>query len=463
MKAHVDQGRTVAAISTPPGAGGIGIVRMSGDRSLTVLREVFVAKDQACSFASHRLYYGHIVDPESNRVVDEVLAVYMQSPQSYTREDVVEIHCHGSFLVLRNVLELLLSRGVSLAPPGEFTKRAFLNGRIDLTRAEAVIDLLGARTNKGVDLAQEQLGGALFERIEALRKSLIRMRAIIEVAIDFPDEDVEIVDHGHLIEQLQQEVMEPLEKLLRNADQGRMYREGIMVVIAGLPNVGKSSLLNTLLQEERALVTEVPGTTRDTIEEYIDIEGMPVRLVDTAGIRESAGQVEELGIQRARGLINEADLVLFLLDGAREITQEDRNLFASVCHKPLLIVINKTDAVKRGDQFVSPLDTTAPVVHISAREQYGIDELKAAVFQRVTSGADQWEEGGCAPNLRHKNALINAGKACKQVQDALVHNLTSDLIAVDLQECLDQLGVIVGDTTTEDILDVIFEQFCLGK
>ena len=393
------QSQTIAAISTPAGSGGIGIIRMSG---------IFKPHVPDCSFASHHLYYGHIVDSATGRTLDEVLAVYMRAPHTYTREDVVEVHCHGSFLVLQNVLELILAQGVALAAAGEFTKRAFLNGRIDLTQAEAVIDILSARTRKGVDLAQEQLSGALYQRIDCIRKSLAQMRAVIEVAIDFPDEDIEIVDHSHIIRQLQNEVAEPLERLLKNVDQGKIYREGIAVVIAGLPNVGKSSLLNTLLEEERALVTEIPGTTRDTIEEYLDVHGMPVRLIDTAGIRDNAGKVEEMGIQRAKSLINEADLVLFMLDGSRDVSAEDVKLYTAVSHKPMLVVVNKIDLNKVDEHFIDPLQTNAPVVHISAGKQLGIDELKDAIFRRVASGADQWEEQGCAPNVRHKHALLKA-------------------------------------------------------
>lgn len=463
MSSLVDQNQTIAAISTPPGSGGIGIIRMSGGRALPVLKKLFSPRDSDCSFESHKLYYGHIVDPHSLRAIDEVLAVYMRSPRSYTREDVVEIHCHGSFLVLQGVLELILSQDVALAEPGEFTKRAFLNGRIDLTQAEAVIDILSARTRKGVDMAQEQLSGALYNRIDVIRKSIAHMRAVVEVAIDFPDEDVDIIDHSGLIAQLETEVEGPLAGLVANADQGRIYREGISVVIAGLPNVGKSSLLNTLLQEERALVTEIPGTTRDTIEEYIDIHGMPVRLVDTAGIREEAEQVEVLGIRRAKSLINEADLVLFMLDGGRSISDADLNLFAEVKHKPLIVVVNKTDIAVDVESAIEGVEFDGPRVQISAMTQTGIDELKDTIFSRVAEGAEQWEEGGCAPNLRHKAALVRAYEASLRIKDALLAGLTTDLIAVDLQDCLDHLGDIVGETTTEDILDVIFEQFCLGK
>jgi len=454
---------TIAAISTPPGAGGIGIIRISGPRSLPVLKEIFVAKDPHCSFSSHRFYYGHIQRSADQKTLDEVLTVFMAAPQTYTREDVVEIHCHGSFLVLQSVLELVMEKGARLAEPGEFTKRAFLNGRIDLTRAEAVIDVLAAKTRKGVDLAQEQLSGALYNRIEPIRKILAYMRATVEVAIDFPDEDVEILNHGDLMRKMEEEVDKPISYLLNQAEQGRIYRDGITVVIAGLPNVGKSSLLNTILQEERALVTSIPGTTRDSIEEYVDIKGMPVRIVDTAGIREQAGEVEELGIKRARDLINRADLVLFMIDGSREITDEDIRLYQTVSHKPLLQVINKIDLA--GDTAVELLSLpgTDKSVSVSAKHQFGIDELKLKIFDLITSGAEQWEEGGCAPNLRHKQALLGAREAGKRIIEALNMGLSADLIAVDLQDCLDKLGDIVGETTTEDILDVIFHEFCLGK
>ncbi|WP_457575195.1 tRNA uridine-5-carboxymethylaminomethyl(34) synthesis GTPase MnmE [Desulfomarina sp.] len=455
---------TIAAISTPPGAGGIGIIRMSGNRSLDILKMIFVPAGSPGVLVSHHMYYGHIRRENDGKILDEVLAVFMASPRTYTREDVVEIHCHGSYLVLQNVLELLLDQGVRLAEPGEFTKRAFLNGRIDLTRAEAVIDVLAAKTRKGVDLAQEQLSGALYDKIEPVRKGLLNMRAIIEVAIDFPDEDVDIVREYDLQERIVNEVEKPISYLLKQAEQGRVYRDGITVVIAGLPNVGKSSLLNTILQEKRALVTEIPGTTRDSIEEYVDIRGLPVRLIDTAGIREEAGEVvEELGIRRAKELINMADLVLFMVDGSRPLEDGDVALYQSVCHKPILIVINKIDIAGSDDVDLRKLSGDCRSVSVSAREQYNIDLLKDQIFQIITTGTDQWEEGGCAPNLRHKLALGKALDACRRAVKTLSGGLTIDLIAVDLQDCLDHLGDIVGTTTTEDILDVIFEQFCLGK
>ncbi len=457
---------TIAAISTPPGAGGIGIIRVSGPEALAYLQTIFFPHNPACSaFESHRLYYGQIVHPHSKQVLDEVLAVYMAAPKTYTREDVVEIHCHGNYLVLTSILELLLSLGVRLAEHGEFTKLAFLNGRIDLTRAEAVIDILSARTRKGLDLALEQLGGSLYGRVNTIRNALVRMRAIVEVAIDFPDEDVDIVDHSTLRQQLADEVLSPLRQLLRHAEQGRVYREGIAVVIVGVPNVGKSSLLNTLLREERALVTAIPGTTRDTIEEYIDIRGVPVRIVDTAGIRSGADMVEELGIERARKQIQQADLVLFMLDMERGVQEEDIELFSLLSHKPMLLLANKMDihGQKEGvEQFVRS-HPKLPFVQISAKKNQNIEALKDAIFTKVVGGNEQWQEENCAPNIRHKDGLQRAVVAAEFFDEGLKISSTNDLLAIDLQECLDQLNGIVGITTTEDVLDVIFEQFCLGK
>jgi tRNA modification GTPase len=464
MTEYISDQTTIAAISTPPGSGGIGIIRMSGPSSLTVLQSIFRPHNPNCDFRSHQLFYGNIVDPDPRRIVDEVLVVSMRSPKTYTREDVVEIHCHGSFLVLQSILELILQRGVALAEPGEFTKRAFLNGRIDLTKAEAVIDILAAKTRKGIDIAQEQLAGALYQRVEKIRTVLREIRALIEVSIDFPDEEIEIVDREKVISRLREEVAAPIDHLLLCADRGRIYREGVSAVIVGRPNVGKSSLLNALLQEERALVTAIPGTTRDSIEEHIDVLGMPVRLADTAGIRDGADEVEALGIRRARTLLNQADIILFMIDGAAGITSEDTRLFDGVSHKPVIVVVNKVDLLgNEATAGFTPLQKDLPQVMISAKDQTGMDDLRRVLFETVTGGKDQWQEEACAPNLRHKLSLQKAGESCNLIINGLEMGITNDLLAIDLQGCLDRLSDIVGETTTEDILDVIFEQFCLGK
>jgi tRNA modification GTPase len=300
--------------------------------------------------------------------------------------------------------------------------------------------------------------------VDAIRQALMYMRAIVEVAIDFPDEDQEIINHGELRARLETGVRAPLALLLRNADQGKIFRQGITVVIAGLPNVGKSSLLNTLLQEERALVTAIPGTTRDTIEEYVDIEGMPVRLVDTAGIRENAEEVEELGIQRARKQMEQADLVLFMIDLAKGVSVADQELFRTIHHKQVILVANKMD-LHPGEvpDLAEFRNHTLSLVQISAKEQQGISELKQAIFTAVVGSREQWEDAGCAPNLRHKDALARAYTASGRALNGLLSGITSDLLAIDLQECLAELDAIVGVTTTEDLLDLIFRQFCLGK
>ncbi|MBU0680879.1 MAG: tRNA uridine-5-carboxymethylaminomethyl(34) synthesis GTPase MnmE [Proteobacteria bacterium] len=455
---------TIAAIATPPGPGGIGVIRISGSLARPLLVSIFHPKNKNKKLRSHQLTYGFIRDPQTGSMLDEVLAVYMQGPKTYTREDVVEIHCHGSYLVLKGVLALLLKEGAQLAAPGEFTKRAFLNGRIDLTRAEAVMELLEANTPARVDMARNQLGGGLHATIMAIRNQLMVCRGIIEVAIDFPDEDVEIINPQAMSVQINENVLAPLATLINDADKGRIYRDGISVVILGRPNVGKSSLLNSLLREERAIVTPVPGTTRDTIEEMLTIHGMPVRIVDTAGIRDQAEAVEEIGIERARAKLGEADLVLFLLDATCGITPDDEKLRKALPAKPVLYVVNKIDIVEdyKVDVFQEKL-AGQPVVSISAKKGDYIDTLEQAVYDLVCGG-EEWDPGhGVVPNVRHRAALEKAREAGCRVLDGIAEGLPADLVAIELQATLDHLGDIIGETTTEDVLDMIFQQFCLGK
>ncbi len=465
--ATVHSDPTIAAIATSPGKGGIGIIRISGDLALTILKRIFQPRHSQKSFASHKLYYGWIVNPESNNPIDEVLATYMRAPNTYTAEDVVEIQSHGNYLVLQEILRLVLTAGAQPAEAGEFTKRAFLNGRIDLTQAEAVIDLIDARTREGLSLATSQLKGRLYNKISSIRDSLVAIRGIIEVAIDFPEEDVEIINPSALKKQLTVEVQEPLTDLIASADQGKIYREGISAVILGRPNVGKSSLLNTLLQEERALVTPVPGTTRDTIEEVINIKGMPVRIVDTAGIRETEETVEELGIKRARSKVAEADLVLLMLDMSEPITSSDHHLYESIKEYKAkkIILLNKVDLAPESDFTEFDISfPDYPRIAISAKNLEGIGKLEDLIFSVITGGNEIWDPGlSGAPNLRHKSDLINALKASEKVVEGLELNLPPDLLAIELQTALDHLGYIVGVTTTEDILDMIFERFCIGK
>jgi len=460
------QSDTIAAIATPPGVGGIGIVRISGPDALSILSRLFRPRHPSRFPRSHHLSYGTLVRADG-RLLDEVLAVYMKGPATYTREDVVEIHSHGSWLVLRMILAEVLATGARPAEPGEFTKRAFLAGRIDLTRAEAVMELLAARSEAGAHLAVSQMQGALAGRVEKVREALVRQRAVMEVAIDFPDEDVEILDGTALLQALEQEVLEPLRDLIRMADQGRLLRDGVQVVIAGRPNVGKSSLLNGLLREERALVTSVPGTTRDTIEETVLIGSVPVHLVDTAGIRDDdRDQVERLGIERARSKMAQADLILFLVDAAAGVGRGDRELYRDVQNRKHLLVVNKVDLLAREDE-VKGLDLLGgdrEIIHISARTGEGLEELRQAMIRQIcTDGQELADAIACAPNVRHKVSLQAALHACERLAAALTAGEPADLLAIEVQEALDHLGEIVGLTTPEDVLDRIFAEFCIGK
>lgn len=456
---------TIAAIATPPGAGGIGIIRVSGPQSRAVLQQLFQPKSPLQKIISHRLYFGAIVHPQTRTVIDEVLAVYMRAPRTYTREDVVEIHGHGSYLLLQEILALIVNfSGTRLAEPGEFTKRAFLNGRIDLTQAEAVAELLGAKTPDGASLAVSQLRGGLHGEIWKIRNALVAVRAIMEVAIDFPDEEMEILDIHTLKGRLEREVQEPLALLLARAAGGKIIREGVSVVILGRPNVGKSSLLNCLLREERAIVTNLPGTTRDTIEECLDIKGVPVRIVDTAGIRDTSEAVEEIGIRRARQKLKAADLVLLVIDGGEGLQTADRTLFEVAADKKVIVVVNKIDRVATLDRGVyEEAFPGLPLATISATTGEGIRNLEDAVYEAATGGQGLQEPGLAAPNMRHAVALQRAFTAVGHVGEGLAADLPPDLLAIDLQTALDSLGDIIGETTTDDVLDMIFAEFCLGK
>ena len=474
---HIPNGRstevTIAAIATPPGPGGIGIIRISGPLSLPILQKLFLPHQQGVQpvFQSHRMYYGWIIDPASGSAVDEVLAVFMQAPNSYTREDVVEIQCHGSYLVLQEILSTILANGARLAEPGEFTKRAFLNGRLDLTQAEAVLELIEARTEEGRSMALGQLRGRLHEKVSAIREKLLAMRAVIEVAIDFPEDETDILDHAYLGQQLNEGVEKPLAELIARADEGKIFREGISAVILGRPNVGKSSLLNTLLEEDRALVTPIPGTTRDTIEEFVNIKGMPVRIVDTAGIRHTNETVEEMGIQRARAKLADAELVLLILDATESLTDEDLMLYGSIKQnrkkQQVLLVLNKIDLAPGAapEEYRRALGNEK-LVSVSAKLCTGITELKDTIFSLMTGSRKGfgWDPGAAVvPNVRHKDALKKAMEACRKVEAGLEAGISPDLVAIDLQSALVHLGEIVGESTAEDVLDMIFERFCIGK
>lgn len=460
---------TIAAIATAPGVGGIGVLRISGTDSAAVLGRLFQPRrpellQQDGSLPSHRLCYGTVKD-RNGTVLDEVMAVFMQAPHSYTREDVAEIQCHGSYLVQQAILAEILALGARAAEPGEFTKRAFLAGRIDLTQAEAVIDLLQAQSMGGVGLAVGQLRGELYKRIAAVRDALVELLAIVELALDFPDDETDILVIDRLLGQLQEQVEQPLQLLLALADQGRVIREGIRAVIAGQPNVGKSSLLNQLLQEERALVTEIPGTTRDTIEELVSVHGIPVYLIDTAGIRKHKDAVEELGIERARQKMREADLLLFVVDASRGLSKADRELYSSLGDRKRIAILNKTDIADQ--ELLQELDnffTEVPRVRTAAKSGVGISELRDTIYQTIIGEEKEINERmSCAPNLRHKMILEKTLSACSQAKQTLLMGGPADLLAIDLRAALDHLADIVGLTTPDDVLDVLFSRFCIGK
>jgi len=461
---HDRDGATIAAIATPPGPGGIGIIRISGPEAKAILTRLFRPL-KARPTVSHQLTYGWLIDPANERTLDEVMAVFMAASHSYTCEDVVEIQCHSSYLVLQEILAVVLKHGAVLAEPGEFTKRAFLNGRIDLTQAEAVVELLQAKTGEGLQIALSQLQGSLHDQIGTIRDGLVAIRAVIEVAIDFPDEDLEIINPKEMLNNLHLNVISPLGELIADAERGKIFREGISVVIMGRPNVGKSSLLNSLLQEDRAIVTEIPGTTRDIIEEYLNIKGIPVRIIDTAGIRENAEAVEEIGIKKARQKQESADLVLMVVDSAMELSEEDHALAASINNQHVILVLNKTDLVPGKD--LQPYRDAFPKftpVEISAKEHQGLAGLEEAIFSKVSDSSDHWDPGHTAvPNVRHTNSLVGALAASRQLAEALQENLPPDLVAIEVQSALDHLSDIIGETTTEDVLDMIFTRFCLGK
>jgi len=460
---------TISAISTPRGEGGIGIVRISGPDAIKIAKKLFRVPrrgkglSKIKSLKSYTLNYGFVVDPNTEDVVDEVLLGVMKSPRSYTKEDVVEFNCHGGDVPLRATLELTLDMGARLAEPGEFTKRAFLNGRIDLAQAEAVINLIRAKTDLSRQVAVNQLTGKLSERLNIIRKQLIELLAEVEASIDFPDEELDFMDVTEMQEKVRL-VLTEIEKLIETSNEGRILKDGVDVGIVGRPNVGKSSLLNALVEQERAIVTEIPGTTRDTIEEYINVSGIPLKLNDTAGISQTENIVEKAGIARSKALINRAELLLIVLDVSTPLSENDIELLRLCKETKAIAVLNKIDL----PEIVSALQIkeflpNIPIVKTSMLTGMGIDELKSTIVNEVTTGNLISPDSVMITNLRHLNALKKAKNSLNQAFQTLMNELPPELVAVDLRETLDQIGIIVGKTTTDDILDRIFSQFCIGK
>ena len=454
---------TIAAVATAYGEGGIGIIRISGEEALPILQEIFEFHGDTDTFISRRMTYGKIIDKEKNQIIDEVLAVYMKGPKTYTAEDVVEINCHGSMVSLRKTLALVLRKGARLAEPGEFTKRAFLNGRLDLSQVEAVIDMIREKTDKSFDVAVSQLEGRLSLKVEEIRQKLLDLLVDITVNIDYPDEDIEEMTYEKLEESIV-ETQDMIEKLLATSSTGKMIREGIKIAIVGKPNVGKSSLMNGLLKETRAIVTDIPGTTRDTIEEVLSIRNIPVYLVDTAGIRETSDKVEKMGIEKSKEAFNQADFILFLLDGSRPLEEEDLQIMEFLKERKSLVLINKRDLGEAiSIEEISAKLPASQVIEASLLKGQGITEIEDAVEDLVYGGEIVQKESMMVNNVRHIELLQQAVKSLTDALHMSERREALDFIEVDVNNAYERLGEIIGETVSDDIINEVFARFCLGK
>ncbi len=455
----------IAAISTPAGSGGIGIVRISGNGSIDIADKIFKSikgiklKDKK----SHTVSYGTVYDIKTGNIIDEVLVTVMKAPNTYTKDDIVEINCHGGTVVVKKVLESILNSGARLAEPGEFTKRAFLNGRIDLSQAEAVIDVINSKTDMSRQAAVGRLEGKLKEAVNAIRDRLLDMIASIEVAIDYPEHDIEEETYNNMYKQ-SDEVLKDINRLLETADRGKIVQEGIETVILGKPNVGKSSLLNRFLEEDRAIVTDIPGTTRDTVEEFMNIDGIPVKIVDTAGIRETGDIVEKMGVSKSKDYAQKADLVLMMLDSSRELDNEDIEILDFIKDKKSLIILNKSDLENKLDkqkllEYVNEND----IISLSVKENEGIENLTDRIKDMFMTGDVNISDEVMIGNVRHKNSLYYAKESMEKAKITIETRMPEDFISMDLQDALRYLGEITGESVDEEIIDRIFSRFCLGK
>ncbi|MGE7112037.1 tRNA uridine-5-carboxymethylaminomethyl(34) synthesis GTPase MnmE [Lysinibacillus sp. NPDC047702] len=457
---------TIAAISTPMGEGAIAIVRLSGDEAVAIADKIFRSPGgkSLTTKATHTIHYGHLVDPKTNEVVEEVMLSLMRGPKTFTREDVVEINCHGGLVSVNRVLKLVLTNGARLAEPGEFTKRAFLNGRIDLSQAEAVMDLIRAKTDRAMNVALGQMDGKLSRLIGDLRQALLETLAQVEVNIDYPEyDDVEEMTVPVLVEKctwVRNEIM----KLLQTSSQGKILREGLSTVILGRPNVGKSSLLNSLVQENKAIVTDIAGTTRDIIEEYVNVRGVPLRLVDTAGIRETEDIVERIGVERSREALRGADLILFVLNYADELTTEDERLFETIEAMDYIVIVNKTDLPQKIDiARVKELAGSHRIVTTSLLQEEGITELEEAIAALFFEGQIEAGDLTYVSNARHIALLHQAQATVEDALAAAQAGVPVDMVQIDVTRTWEILGEIIGDTVQESLINQLFSQFCLGK
>ena len=456
---------TIVGISTPPGEGAIGIVRMSGDSALEIIKKLFVNKEhkKVEHFENRKLTYGMIVDGEDT--IDEVLVACMKAPHTFTREDIVEINCHGGIVPIRRIVETALKLGCRMAEPGEFTKRAFLNGRLDLAQAESIMDMISAKTSKGFDVAFQQMEGVLSKTVRSIREDLLRILAHVEVNIDYPDEDIEELTYSELLKELNG-VQPRINHLLSSSEAGRIIRDGLSTVIIGKPNVGKSSLLNALLKESRAIVTEIAGTTRDVIEEYLNIDGIPIKIVDTAGIRETEDLVEKIGVERSKEFFNKADLVLIMLNAGEALTDEDREILSVIHDRKVIVLVNKTDLEPKIDydelgQLLG--NHKERIIKISVATGDGIEAVEKEISSLVYKGDVKKDENTYVTNIRHKDALERASKSIEDAIESTKMDMALDFIEVDIKNTYEYLGEISGDTLEENVIDKIFSNFCLGK
>ena len=460
-----DEG-TIVALSTPVGTGGVAVIRMTGSQAFEIADKVFVSAfgKKLSKAESHKALYGWIVEPsEREEKIDEVLALVMRAPRTFTGEDTVEINCHGGMYICNRIIQALIAAGAQMAEPGEFSKRAFLNGRMDLTKAEAVMDMISAQTSYSLKAAVNQLGGNLADKIDQLRSKLIDTIVSMEVNIDYPEYDVPEISDEEVHENCLV-VREEVQQLLSTAESGRMLRQGVKVAIVGKPNVGKSSLLNMLLREQRAIVTSIPGTTRDVLEETLDLGGIPIRIMDTAGIRETEDIVEKIGVERAFASIEESDLALFVLDATRDIEPEELELFERVKDRQYLVVLNKTDAGWQSkDSVLAALPDVDPerFLEISAKEQLGMEALTEQIKRLFFGGDILVSDRPMVANMRQKQALMRADEALARVIDG--YGFEQDLLIIDIRQACDFLGEVSGRSTQEDVIGEIFSRFCLGK
>lgn len=461
MSQVLTQFDTIAAISTPIGEGGISIVRLSGEDAIEIASKIFKGRNLK-QVPTHTIHYGHIINPKTKDIIDEAMVSVMKGPKTFTREDVVEINCHGGMVVTNEILQLLLVNGARMADPGEFTKRAFMNGRIDLTQAESVMDIIRAKTDKSREIAMNQLKGGLLGKIRELRQDLLDTMAQEEVNIDYPEYDMDDMT-GNQMKEVAQQVSTKISRLLQTAQEGKIMRNGLATAIVGRPNVGKSSLLNYLTQDEKAIVTDIAGTTRDTLEEYVSIKNIPLKLIDTAGIHETEDKVEKIGVERSKKAVQEADLVLLLLDGSRELSDEDRELLDFTKFKKRIIILNKSDLGSKITQEMIQKITDSPIVTASILEKNNLDKLATEIERMFFSGIEISANQVMVTNQRQAGLLQKAQQSLQEVISGVENAMPLDLVQIDLKDAWDTLGEITGDSAPDELITELFSQFCLGK